>query len=176
MIEISEGRRNVYLIPGILLFIFGVIVSIVAMSSSIIILIPGTVLIIFSILLFAATSGLQLDYELNRYREYKKVGNQYIGSWQTLGNIQSAVLISSIENMREGRPFMAAQSRGSSMSTVVSSFDIQLIDSNAEETTIYEFLEYKHARKTLSEIHNKMEIPARDKVAERMAENKKSRR
>lgn len=175
MIDTCEGRSNSYLIQGLMLLALVIILSATSAFVSVFMLIPAAAVFIFAIMVFGVKTGLQIDPELMQYRSYGKIGSYVFGSWIPFAHIESALLQHSSEDIY--RPGMVTVSlRGTGQSTVVTTFDIVLIDINSKRKTIFEFGEYKHANKTLKEIHAKMDIPVTNKVAKKMAENKRNRR
>ena len=175
MIDINEGRKNTYLIPGILVFIMGVGLIVTGLSSMILLSFLGGFLLVFSVLMFAASNGLQIDTELNRYRQYANIAGFCNGGWTNFGLLESARLVLSSENMF--RPGMATQSRANSMSTtIIKTYDIEFVLKNSKVITVFKFDEYKHAKQALKKISEQLEVPVANKVAEKMTSNKRSRR
>ena len=175
MIDVNEGRKNIYLLQGIFVFIVGAVLLSVGLSSMIIVSVFGVLVLVLAVLMFAATNGLQIDTELNRYRQYANIGGYYNGGWTNFGLVESAQLVLTSENMY--RAGMATQSIGSSMSSsIIKTYDVQFILKNSKVITIFEFDEYKHAKQVLKKIKEEMEVPVSNIVAEKMVANKRSRR
>lgn len=153
------------------------VVVLLAISAfvHVLMLIPAGMIFILAIIVFGAKTGLQIDTNLMQYRSYGKIGGYVFGNWTPFINIESAILRHTSENVY--KPGMATASlSGRSQSTIVTTFDIVFVNSNNKEKTIFEFSEYKLAIKALRLIKDQMEINVVNKVAEKMAENKRSRR
>jgi hypothetical protein len=174
MIDINEGKTNNYLIHGIVVIVTSFILAGLTSVTSQLLYIPAAVLFIFAILLFAATNGLQLDIANEKYRRYGKIGNQIFGQWHPITEPVSAVLMLHAENAFRGTAPMMG--RVSTLDTKTLTYDIQITDGFKKKHLIYSFLEYKKATQALKEIHEALNIPVQNKVAEKLAENKRKRR
>jgi uncharacterized transporter YbjL len=175
MIDVNEGRKNMYLMQGMFVFCIGTILVVIGFSNMIVLSFFGALIVALAVLLFAASNGLQIDTELNRYRQYDNIGGYYNGGWTNFGVVESAQLVLTSENMY--RAGMATQSIGSSMSSsIIKTYDVQFILKNSKVITIFEFDEYKHAKQVLKKIKEEMEVPVSNIIAEKMVANKRSRR
>ncbi|MFT6502395.1 MAG: hypothetical protein ACJASQ_002521 [Crocinitomicaceae bacterium] len=175
MIDVNEGRKNMYLIQGIFVLIIGTVFFVMGFSSMILLSFLGAIIVALAVLMFTASNGLQIDTELNRYRQYANIGGYYNGGWTDFGLVESAQLVLTSENIY--RAGMATQSRANSMSSsIIKTYDVQFILKSSKVITIFEFDKYKHAKQVLKKIEEKMEIPVSNQIAEKMVANRRFRR
>lgn len=174
MIDVNEGRTNSYLIHG-LIVLAGVCFLFFLGNGNPICFIPGVILFVFAIMVFGGTTGLQIDPKGMKHRKYGKIGGVVFGRWKSLSKIEGALLVKDHEDLRtDDRAWVASSSRsGNSMSTVILTYNIHFIMSESGSIDIYGFNEYRHAKKTLKLIHEQMKIPVVNRVAEKMAANKR---
>ena len=175
MIDINEGNTNNYLIQGIVVIVLSFIVAGLTSITSELLFIPTILLFIFAILLFTATNGLQIDPANQKYRRYGKFGTQLFGKWHPITEPVSAVLMIHAENEYRGSvaPMIG---KVTTLDTKTVTYDIQITDSFDKKHVVYSFLAYKKAKQALKEIHETCNIPVRNIVAEKLAENKRKRR
>ena len=173
MIDISEGRTGNYFVYGVGVILTSFILTGIGLSGNGLLLCLSVPLFILSIVMFLATNGLEIAN--GNYRKYSRIGGVKIGKWYSFVSPESVLLRMHAENI--SRKFGVGMiTYLPSQSTKVISYDIVLTDELQKKTTIYEFIDYKLAKKTLQLISETYEIPRENKVAEKLMENKLKRR
>lgn len=173
MIEVSEGRTGIYFVYGVGVVLISFILIGFGWLNSFFILLFGISLFVLSILMFLASNGLEIKN--GKYRNYSNVGGVKIGKWHHFSTPESVLLRMHAENSSKEFGVMVG-GYVPSMNTKVISYDIILIDEQQRKIQIYEFLDYKVAKKTLQFISEVYTIPWVNKVAEKLQENKLKRR
>ena len=174
MIEISEGRTNNYLVQGVILMVVVIILFVASNLVNSFIFIPTALLFIVALFLFAATNGLEIDPAKQKYRKYGKIGPIKFGSWNSFTEPTSATLMLHSSNAQKGNlPLMG---KVTTLDSKALTYDIFVHDSIQKSILIYDFIEYKTAKKALAEIAQAFDIPVIDKVSEKLIENKMKRR
>ena len=178
-ITIHEGFTNNYLIPGILGFVFGVILSVILHYKGF----PqyftfiGAPIIGISLILVTGTNGLEIDLDKMLFRKYGSFFWIKIGRWKLLETPKSAQLhLSSESSQTFGTVGMVGYVLPNKGKVKSVTYDIAIQTKSGNWIKIYDFLDYKNAKKALKSIATKMEIPLRDKVREKLIENIEKRR
>lgn len=173
MIQISEGNSGNYLVQGVFSVVFSILLFVASGFFGVLLFIIGLLVLTLAILLFTASNGLELDPESNRYRTYGKIGNYKFGSWSSFSSPSKVYLAMHADNeYRETAPMMG---RAAALSTKVITYDIRLEIKSGEEVVLYDFLDYKKAKSALKFIGESYDIPTRNLIAEKMAENRQKR-
>jgi hypothetical protein len=173
MTRFSEGFANNYLIPGVFLVIAGIIFIMVGRNDGFISLTIGISLLFLAIVLFASTSGLELDLESLRYRKYGKFGPLVIGDWKRLPKVTLVRI--QIHSETASRP-AGGVFPILSASTKSLTYDVIVFDRMQESTEIYNFLKYRDAKKVGRLLAESLEVNLNDIVAEKLAKNRSRRR
>lgn len=173
MTRISEGFANNYLIPGVFLVVASIIVIMVGSNDRFISLIIGLSLLFLAIVLFSATSGLELDLELLRFRKYGKFGPLVLGDWKSLPKATLVrIQIHTETATRTPVGFLPLPSAHSKSLT----YNVIVFDTAKEATEVYNFLKYRDAKKVGRLLAENLDVNLNDIVAEKLAENRSRRR
>ncbi|PWL24257.1 MAG: hypothetical protein DCO96_14750 [Fluviicola sp. XM-24bin1] len=173
MTRISEGIVNNFLIPGVFLLIAGLVCVVIGVNGSSITLIVGLVIFAVAILLFSASSGLEIDEETSRYRKYGKFGPLVLGEWKNLPqSVEIRIQIHTETASRGGVGALPMPEHKTKSLT----YDVIAIDTLDNHVHIFGFFKYADAKTAGKVISEAMEVPLRNKVAEKLAENRARRR
>lgn len=178
-IIIHEGFTNNYLIPGILGFAFGVILSVILHYKGFPEYFPfiGAPIIGISLILVSGRNGLEIDLNKMIFRKYGSFFWIKIGRWKSLETPKLAQLhLSSGSSQTFGTVGMVGYVLPNQGKIKAVTYDIAILSKSGSWIKIYDFLDYKNAKKALSSIATEMEIPVRDKVREKLIENIEKRR
>lgn len=176
MERISEGNTNNYLIPGVLIVIAGIIFLLVGLNTAHIWLtILAALLFLIALSLFIGTNGIEIDVERKKYRKYGKFGPFVIGKWIELTQL-NAVRIQVHSESHANEMFTAMPGRVASVNTKVLTYDLIVTNSRGESHIMYSFLKYKAAKTALQIVAEGFNVPSRDLIVERIAENRAKRR
>ncbi len=173
MIDVSEGRTGNYFVYGVGVIIASFILIGFGLSGGMTFLLLGLSLFVLSVLMFLATNGLEMTN--GKYRKYSKLGGVKIGKWHSFRYPESVLLRMHAENASKNFGVMTITYMPS-LNTKVISYDIVITDELQKKTPLYEFIDYKIAKKTLRLISKIYEVPRENKVAEKLMENKLKRR
>lgn len=168
-LTVSEGKTLVYLIPGVL--IIAVAIPFLFFFWPIALL-----LLTLAIILFTAETGLEIDLNEMKRRKYKSIFGNKFGIWVDLGEILEFQLKLSVESESIRNPFPVAGSWNNTSKTQKSiTYDLISVDNFSQRKIIYEFLEYKLAKKLLHELNAKGHFETTDYIAIKLEENREKR-
>ena len=173
-ILVHEGFTNNYLIPGILGFIVGVILSVILHYKGFPQFFPfvGAPIIGISLIMVSGTNGLEIDLDKMIFRKYGSFFAVKIGRWKSLETPESAELsISSERTQTFGTVGMVGYIVPNQGKLKSITNDVFIKTKTGNRQRIYDFLDYKNAKKALKRIESVMAIPIRDKVREKLIEN-----
>ena len=174
MIDINEGRTNNYLVHGIGVIALSLICLGLSFVISDLLLIGFFILFSIAIVLFSATNGLEIDVVNMRYRSYGKMITYKMGAWRTMINATSVTLKMSASNGQKeaniGPGYLPP------MNTKLINYSVVLTDTLDFDQVLFDFLDYKKAKQAMLEITNSLNIPMTNLVAEKLAENRSTRR
>jgi len=166
MINIDEGKANIYLVHGVFAIIIG---CVLAMTIHFTIFIP---FIVLAVGLFMSTNGLTLNFKSKTYTKYSSIFGYKIGKPQKIEYIISATLILSIERAKTNQAMIMGEAGRSKSMT----YDIVLMDEFGESTLLHDFIKYRHAIKALERLKTHFEIQTFDKVLDKLQQNKRNAR
>lgn len=174
MIDINEGNTNNYLVHGFFTMLGAAILFTLSLTVLSALLYVALAAAVFGVLLFSATNGLQIDTANNKYRAYGKIGTVKFGPWGSFETPVRAVLILHAENQQlNSAPLIG---KAASVNSKVVTYDIKLFDTLDTTYVLYDFLDYKNAKKALKGLQEAYDITVVNKVAEKLAENRQRRR
>jgi len=173
MVRINEGIVNNYLIPGVFITIAGLVCFFVGLNGGVSLLIGGILLLALAILLFSATSGLEIDAATKRYRKYGKFGPLVLGEWKTIPEaVEIRIQIHAETATRGGVGAIPMPQH----TTKTLTYDVITSDTLGEEKILFGFLKYRNAKTAGKLISECMGVPLHNKVAEKLARNRARRR
>lgn len=173
MIRISEGVVNNYLIPGVFLVIGGIICIVLGAGQSPWLWIGGILLIAVAILLFTATSGMEIDEKALRFRKYGKFGPLVIGYWKSIPQgLEIRILINIESTQRNGAGAIPVPDHSSRVLT----YEVASVDTLNHATRLYGFMKYTNAKKAGKILSEIMDVTLNDIVSEKLARNRSRRR
>lgn len=164
---ISEGITYSLLIPAVFTLITGGVLSVFF-------LIPGLILLALGVYLFTVTGGFELNASEKRYRSYKRLFGLNWGNWHSLENAKQVEIWLSSESktLRTLLPTGSPAYYNNNQTTLKSiTYDLILIKDSGEQRIAFEFMSYKKALAAMRMIENQLQLPTRDRIAEKLAEN-----
>ena len=173
MIDVNIGLTSSFTIPGVLLFIPGIASACAGISLGLIPVIVGVVFMIVAIFLFTSKGGVELDGENGKYRTYHVIAGKKFGTWLTMKSPESAELVLHSDVADFSGMGVAVGRPGASIKALT--YDLLLRYDNGKVEELYDFPSYKPAEQVLNGLHTEFGIPIRNRVAEKIAENRNRR-
>tara|TARA_R110002072_G_scaffold302577_2_gene486407 strand:+ start:16080 stop:16601 length:522 start_codon:yes stop_codon:yes gene_type:complete len=172
MIEINEGKTNNYLIHGLVTVVTSIFIFYLSSVFSESLVIVAFIVFVIAISLFIATNGLEIDIDKRMFRKFGKISVVRFGKWNKLLDIDRIELRMQSSNAQKNVMTGVVPALNSKSIT----YDIVVYDTFDDEQIIYDFLDYPKAKEAFKLILEKIDAPARNRVAEKMANNKANRR
>lgn len=172
---IREGITNHYVIPATTLAFLSAV-------SFVYIGLPTIVLVIAALALFFSVSGMEIDTRQLRYRKYKVILGVKFGKWISFSQDDSFQLWLSSESGRylyttygTTPVFIAPTNFYNGNKTKSITYDLIQVAVSGEKHIVNDFLKYGTAKKAL-DILEVTGCATRDKIIEKLHENKRARR
>lgn len=172
---IQEGMTNHYVIPATVL-------SFLSAFLFVYIGIPAIILVIAALALFFSVSGMEIDTRQFRYRKYKVIFGLKFGRWIVFSANDSFQLWLSSESGRYLHTtygttpvFVAPTNFYNGNKSKIITYDLIQVLETGDKQLINDFRTYKNAKITL-ELFGSTGCAIRDKISEKLHENKKKRR
>lgn len=162
---ISEGIKGEFLIPGVFSIVGAVLMGLLYFPIGILI---GA----FAIGLLLVSTGIEIDPTRRSIRKYRYFYGCRMGKWYAIPMNCTFELILSTENS-------TIMGGGGIAGTIVPyngklkslTFDLVMVSSGSRKI-VFEFLDYKNGKKALTVIQQISAIETRNKIAEKLAENR----
>ncbi|TND10523.1 MAG: hypothetical protein FD123_165 [Bacteroidetes bacterium] len=163
-IRIDRGLKIPLIIPGLIVFLVGLIAG---FAFSFLVGIP---LMAAGVLLAASKEEMIIDPQNKRYRLETNLHVLRVGEWQSLGKVQSVLLELEVDKY-VGRGAYSARSRRD-----VSRFFVFLVAAGGNRFEVIEYQNYDAAKKTAQLIADSLRLPLDNPAGEQVAAAQKRRR
>ena len=169
-IIVHEGFTNNYLVLGVIGLVGSALLFFI---SPIFAGIGGCI----GLIVISGTNGLEIAIDDMQFRKYGSFLGIKVGTWKKLTTPIFAQLFIAVENETKGGTgglVGSVMPNGGKLSSLTYNISVDTKDQGA--IILYDFLEYKTAKKALKEMETSFKIPVHDKVQEKLLLNIEKRK
>lgn len=125
--------------------------------------------------LLAVQTGISIDTEHKKYKVYRKTVGVTFGSWTSLENTTEVILVLNTDKVTLKGILPGAIPIGRSSTIQTRTYDLYITD-GIKPKKLNDFLKYTPAIRAAEIISETINVPLRDKIAEKISQNQARRR